>query len=178
MKKLLSIFCLAALTLFTSQTAFAQAEIDKGDVLLNVGLGLGYYYGTGGGVSVTGSAEFAINNFFSVGPYLGFASSTYKSAGYKANYTFVDIGARGSYHFSQHISNLPEQLDLYAGASLGYVISSYSDNYPYDWDDAYPDAVRGSIFGGARWYFSDKFAVNGELGIGYAPLILGVTFKL
>ena len=61
---------------------------------------------------------------------------------------------------------------------LGYVASSYSSDYNGVYDDNYPGTVRGSLFGGARWYFSDKFAVNGELGVGYAPLILGVTFKL
>ena len=176
MKKLVSVFCLTLL-LFTARTASAQAEIDKGNVLLNAGLGLGYYYG-GGGTSFTSSAEWAINNFISIGPYIGFATSSYHSAGYKYSYTFFDIGARGSYHFSQHISNLPEQLDLYGGVGLGYVASSYSSDYNGSYDDAYPGTVRGSLFGGARWYFSDKFAVNGELGVGYAPIILGVTFKL
>ena len=177
MKKVITIFCFA-LFFFTAQTASAQAEIDKGNVLLNGGLGLGYYYG-GGGTSIVFSAEWAINNFISIGPYIGFASSRYNYAGYKYTYTFIDIGARGSYHFSQHLNLNTDKLDLYGGVGLGYVASSYSSDYNgTGYDDDYPGTVRGSLFGGARWYFSDKFAVNGEVGFGDAPLLLGVTFKL
>lgn len=175
MKKVISIFCFA-LFFFAAQTASAQAEIDKGNVLLNAGVGFGYYYG-GGGTSLALSAEWAINNFISIGPYLGISSSNYNYAGYgKYSVTFLDIGARGSYHFSQHLNLDTDKLDLYGGVGLGYVATSYSDEWAgYD---PYSGGIRGSLFGGARWYFSDKFAVNGEVGFGYAPLLLGVTFKL
>src|SRR5690606_8659339 len=106
MKKVLTVLCFSVI-LFAAENVSAQAAIDKGDILLNGGLGFGRFYG--GGVPILFSAEFAINDVFSIGPYIGFTSWTYSRY---YSYTFVDFGARGSYHFSKHIDNLPDQLDL------------------------------------------------------------------
>lgn len=153
-----------------------QAAIDKGNVLLNLGLGAGYYYA--GGVPFVFSAEFAINDAITIGPYIGFTSYRYRyTSAYRYSYTFIDIGARGAYHFSKHLNLNTDKLDLYGGALLGYVASSYSgDSFGYR--DPYGGNVRFGIFGGARWYFTDKFAVNGEVGYGVAALLAGITLKL
>lgn len=176
MKKVLTVLCFSIL-FFASEKASAQAEIDKGNVLLNAGIGFGYYYA--GGVPLILSADFAINDVITVGPYLGFTSYRYKFGGERWNYTFIDIGARGAYHFSKHLDLNTTALDLYGGVTLGYRAVSYSGP---DWgngiDNPYPGALTAGIFAGARYYFSDKFGVTGELGYGVAPLTIGVTFKL
>ena len=51
------------------------------------------------------------------------------SAGYDYAYTFVDFGARGSYHFGKLLKVNTDQFDPYAGAFLGFVSSSYSSDF-------------------------------------------------
>jgi hypothetical protein len=174
MKKIY-VFAIACVFFLGMQfNTYGQAAIDKGNVLLNLGLGVGYYYA--GGVPLVISAEFAINDAITIGPYLGYTSYRYRfSSGYR--YTFVDIGVRGAYHFSKHINLNTDKLDLYGGALLGYVASSYTgDNFGYR--DPYGATVRFGVFGGARWYFAEKVAVNGEVGYGVAAMLVGITFKL
>ncbi len=175
MKKVFTVLCFSMI-FFAAQNVSAQAEIDKGNVLLNGGLGFGYYYA--GGVPILFSADFAINDAITIGPYLGFTSWRRNYFGYRWSYTFIDFGARGAYHFSKHIDNMTEKLDLYGGVMLGYRITSYSYSGAIDLDNDYPSALTAGLFGGARYYFTDRFAAYGELGYGVAPLMLGVTFKL
>lgn len=174
MKKVFTIFCFSLLFL-GAQEVSAQAEIDKGDLLLNVGLGFGRFYG--GGVPFGANAEWALNDAMSVGPY--FAFSTWKYASYYS-YTFIDFGGRFSYHFNKHMNLSTDKLDLYATAMLGYTVSKYNYDGPGGnfYDDAYGSGLRTGVVAGARWYFSDAFAANAEVGYGLAPLYLGVTFKL
>jgi hypothetical protein len=176
MKKVLTIFCFSLMFLGTKE-ASAQAELDKGNLLLNAGLGFGYYYA--GGVPILFSAEWAINDAITIGPYLGFTTWRNNYFGYKWSYTFIDLGVRGAYHFSKHLDLSTDKLDLYGGVMLGYRITSVKEPDGFGGDyDAYGSAVTAGLFGGARWYFTNGFAVNGELGYGVAPLLLGVTFKL
>ena len=164
--------------LFSASYSFGQGRYAKGDVLLNAGVGLGYYYA--GGVPLLLSAEFAVNDVFSVGPYLGYTSYNYNWGwgGYKWRYTFLDIGVRGSYHFNELFEIQNEQVDVYGGAFLGFLISSYSGDTITGYEDPYSGGLRLGIHAGARYFFSEKVAGYGEVGYGVAPLALGVTFKL
>lgn len=172
MKKILTIVFAVGLV-FSATLASAQARYDKGDVLLNLGLGLGYYYGNGG-VPLIASAEFGVNEVITVGPYIAYTSRGY--TGFR--YTFIDFGVRGSYHFSELFEIDNEQLDIYGGANLGYAVSKFSyDNSFYN-DNIYPGRVQFGLHAGARYFFSEKVAGYGELGFGLAPLALGLTFKL
>lgn len=175
MKKVFTILCFSLL-LFSAKNASAQADIDKGNVLLNLGLGAGYY--NGGGVPFVASAEWAINDAISIGPYLGLTSWRNNIAGIRYSYTFFDLGVRGSYHFTKHLNINTDQLDLYGTVFLGYRGVSGGYDGPFGYDDPYDGYLRLGVTGGARWYFSDKFAVNAELGYGVSTLLIGVTFKL
>lgn len=177
MKKVFAVLGLCLLAL-TAHNTMGQVKYDKGDILLNFGIGAGYYYA--GGVPFTASAEFAINDLISVGPYFGFTSYRYNASGFKFNYTFLDLGGRGSYHFGRHLNINTDQLDLYGGLMLGFVVSSYSDNSNFaTYNDPYGSAFRAGIFGGARWYFTKTFAANAEVGAGgLTPLLAGISFKL
>ena len=181
MKKsyILSLVCAIALAL-SGTNAFAQ-KFEKGSVIINPGLGLGYWYaGSGFAVGFAANAEFSITDDIAIGPYIGFTHWTYDYA-YAGNndisYNFIDFGARGSYHFGRLLKVKNDNFDPYAGAFLGFVTSSnnYDDN---GYADPYDGAVRGGLYAGARYFFSDKFGVFGELGVGYYPVFLGVTFKL
>lgn len=175
MKKSLKFLCVIALV-FSASFASAQARYDKGDVLLNAGIGLGYYFA--GGVPLLASVEFAVSDVITVGPYLGYTSYNYGFSGSRWRYTFLDIGARASYHFSELFEIRNEKVDIYGGAFLGFVVSSYSGDNFSGYNDPYAGGVRLGIHAGARYFFSEKVAGYGELGYGLAPLSLGLTFKL
>ncbi len=177
MKKTVKFLCAVAMVL-SATFASGQARYDKGDVLLNAGLGLGYYYA--GGVPLLLSLEFAVNDVFTVGPYLGYTSYSYNyfnTAGYRYRYTFFDLGVRGSYHFNEIFEITNEKVDIYGGAFLGYVVSSYSGDNISGFSDPYASGLRLGIHAGARYFFSQKVAGYAELGYGIAPLSLGLTFK-
>lgn len=173
MKKMLKSLFVGLILTAAAYPAVAQVQYNRGDALVSVGLGFGNYFG--GGVPITANAEFFLNDAISIGPYIGFTSYKHRYPGPDYTYTFFDFGARGSYHFSKHINLNTDKLDLYGGVMLGYTASSYKDG-ANDYDP-YPSAARAGAFAGARWYFTDAFAVNGEVGYGLAPLVLGVTFK-
>ena len=72
--------------------------------------------------------------------------------------------------------DLGEKVDLYGGASVGYVIVSVSDNQGYTGSAA--STAGFGVFGGIRYYFQPKIAVYGELGYqSLSVLNIGVTFK-
>lgn len=174
MKKILAtvlfIFALAA-----SQQAFAQYQ--KGDKLLNLGLGLGSYYG--GGVPIGASLEFGVTDNISVGPQIDYYSWSYGYVGYKWRYTFIPIGVRGSYHANELLNLNNDKLDLYGGVSLGYYISKYSDNTGYTgtYDNAYGGRAFLGVHVGGRYYFKPNLGGFAELGYGVSTLKVGVAFK-
>lgn len=175
MKNIFKFLCVIVIV-FSASVASGQARYDKGDFLLNAGIGLGYYYA--GGVPLIVSGEWAVNDVITVGPYLGYTSYNYRWAyGERWRYTFLDIGVRGSYHFSELFEIRNEAVDVYGGLSLGYLISSYSGDDISGAHDPYPDVFRLGLHIGARYFFSEKVAGFGELGYGVAPLALGLTFK-
>jgi len=176
MKNFLKLLCVIALV-FSASLASGQARYDKGDFLLNGGIGLGYYYA--GGVPLLLSGEWAVTDVITVGPYLGYTSYNYNwGSGYRWRYTFLDIGVRGSYHFSELFEIRNEQVDVYGGAFLGFLVSSYSgDSFFGSDNDPYAGGLRLGIHAGVRYFFSEKVAGYAELGYGIAPLSLGLTFK-
>ena len=161
---------------FSATLASGQARYDKGDMLLNAGLGLGYSY-FGGGVPVLLSLEFAVNDVVSVGPYLGYTSYSGFRSSYR--YSSIDFGIRGSYHFSELFEIRNEKIDVYGGAFLGYLVTSTNYDYSaFGIDNPYPSRLRLGLHAGTRYYFSEKVSGFGELGFGIAALTLGVSFKL
>lgn len=168
MKKTLLMLVVAALFSVTSEKAFAQFE--KGDKLLNAGIGVGGYGFYGGGFAVGASFEYGVHDFISVGAQADINFYTYRGFGFRESYTSVPIAARGSYHYGKHFLTINE-LDLYAGPTLGFNIdgNSYYTNSPI---------VIGAI-AGARYYFKPAMGVFAELSAGtnVLPLKAGVTFK-
>ena len=176
----LTLLCLGML-LMAREDSFAQNDYKKGSVLINPGLGLGYYYGGGFAVGLSANAEFSITDDIAIGPYFAFTRWNYGGyAGYGGDfkYTFIDFGARGSYHFARLLKVNNDKFDPYAGAFLGFVSSSYSSSYGSAYNDAYGGTVRGGVYAGARWYFTDKFAAFGEVGVGLYPIFVGISFRI
>jgi hypothetical protein len=182
MKKnyILSLACVIGLVL-SGTNAFAQ-KYQKGDIILNPGIGLGYYYGTGSYANF--AAGFSINAEFScilddiaIGPYFAITKRNYDYGAYDYDYTFIDFGARGTYHFGRLLKVKNENFDPYAGVFLGFVATSdnYDGNSTYD---PYDGRAQGGVYAGARWFFTEKFGAFGEVGVGMYPIFMGITFKL
>lgn len=177
MKREFKSLVIALVMMAAAAPAMAQVQYDRGDKLFSIGLGVGgyydgyysydnYYRGNYYGVPLTASLEFFINDAISIGPYAGFTARNHSFA--------FDGGARGSYHFSKHIPLGTDKLDLYGSVLLGVSNVWYEG---WDGEDYSDFAPRFGVTAGARWYFTDKFAANAEVGYGLTSLLAGVTFK-
>ena len=174
MKKILVLFVVACFSL--TQLNAQTSTFDKGDKVLNLGLGLGSSLYSGGGIIPPLSASLEVGvvdniaekGVIGVGGYLGFAS--YGHTGYY-KVTNIIIGPRGTFHYP-----LVDKLDTYAGLMIGYNVVSYH------WTGI--EGIAGSSSGlvssffiGGRYYFSDAMAAMLELGYGVSYLNIGVAFK-
>ena len=179
MKKFLfSKVLVVILTLFGfCWAASAQREaFNKGDNVINAGIGLGSYINHAGFSMaippITASFEYGILDLFNrkgaigVGGYLGYVLYRDKRSDYNIG-DFV-IGPRGLFHYQ-----FVDKLDTYAGLMLGYDIVSFSQRMP----DATGSRFYSTFFIGARYYFTRNVAVFGELGYNIAPLELGLSYK-
>jgi hypothetical protein len=161
------------------------SSFQKGDKVLNLGIGFGGYSPSGYHI-VTPSAsviyEVGVKDMDSgkgsigIGGYIGYAS--YKENGNFVlnNYwsvTRILIGARSAFHYP-----LVEKLDTYGGITLGIMARTWKWNGSGNHlDHPQRKPFGGDIFVGGRYYFSDKFAVMGELALG-AFLTLGISLKM
>ncbi len=165
MKKLTLSVAAILLAIFSLK---AQAPIEPGELQVNLGLGLSTY-----GTPVYGGLEFGLANNFSVGGEL-----SYRKYGKYSIYnpSITTIAAVGNYHFNE-LLEIPSNWDLYAGLSLGYSIWSDNNKYDYSWFKGSGVYITGQV--GGRYFFSDKFGVNLELGGGnYSGGKIGITLKI
>lgn len=192
-QKILKAF--GVLLLSASVPLSASAQFDEGDNVLGLGVGLLGGYSVGwSGTGVTQSP--ALNLHFDhgmgdlgagtwgLGGYVGYKTIGYKSDyfyyNYDYHYTYLVIGARGTWHYNEWHG---ENWDTYGGLMLAYRSVSWKDNtdygaYGYLNNYSYSGSGMGlSAFVGARYFFSDKFGAYGELGYGLTWLQLGVSLK-
>lgn len=177
MKKSIIFLALALL----AGTASAQS-FQKGDNIINAGIGFGTNLGGLGNARPALSASFEHGKWdiggpgvISIGGYLGNTGYSYKSADYSQKWNYTIIGARSAYHYNG-FKNLPN-LDFYGGLMLSYNIANYSaDNY--SGVNSYGSALGLSVYLGGRWFFSEKFGLYAELGHGVSTVNAGVAFKL
>jgi hypothetical protein len=161
------------------QVSYAQDKVFvKGDKVIGASLGFVNTTYTGNGwknafppISFTGEwgiVDELINGKASigVGAELGFAGIKYAyTNNVSYNYSILILGARGAFHY-QFI----DKLDTYAGLFLGYDIVSGKKNYAaseFDWD----------FYVGARYYFTNNFAVTAEIGNNISLLSIGIAYK-
>jgi hypothetical protein len=171
MKKTLSKLFVLALAVFATQGAFAQG-FERGDKLLNVGIGgggYGYYSGYGG-VSIGASFEAGISDFISIGAQADFRFYSYNWGAGSSSYVSMPIAARGSYHFGKHFLSI-DNLDLYGGPVVGVNIDGskyYTGN----------KVVIGA-FAGGRYYFANNFGAFLEFsgGNNVVPAKVGIALK-
>lgn len=166
----------------TAQISKGNPNFAKGQIDVNAGFGLMRTFYSGLSTSIppiSVSAEYGITDEISVGGFLGYASAKdriFLDDNDYAKYSFVIIGARGSYHLT-----IWDKMDTYAGLMLGYNVASAKINSDLDYLDNYSVAASGfalSAYIGGRYNFNEKLGAYAELGYGIAVLNLGVTFKL
>jgi hypothetical protein len=167
------------------QLAAQESTFKKQDRILNLGVGIGTTLYTGSNYKVgtpplSASIEFGVKDgilnkgSIGLGGYLDFSSHKLDFTGWGWNYKNIVFGARGVFHYP-----LLYKIDSYTGILLGYNIANNKE-YGSVSGNSYSvsSGVVGAWFVGARYYFSDKFAVMGELGYGITYLNLGIALKL
>ncbi len=167
-------------TVAGAQITAGNPNFNEGDLDVNVGLGLArtYYSYTSTVVPpLSVSAEYGLSDKISVGGFLGFSTAKEDWYGGEINYSFLIIGARGSYHLT-----VWDKLDTYAGLMLGYnIVSASFDDTFGDYLDDYSVAASGmalSAYIGGRYGFNEQLSGFVEIGYGISVLNLGVSFKL
>lgn len=170
-----------------SSSSASVQTFGKGSTVANVGigLGLGYGYGLLGGngrsipalsLSVErGMYEGLGPGVIGVGGMVGYKSYTWSAGDYKATWSNIYVGVRGTYHYN-FTDN--EKLDTYAGLALGARIENYSNNY----DDTNANAwggtyVTSGLFLGARYYLTDKIGAFAEAGYDMSYLKFGASVR-
>jgi hypothetical protein len=177
MKKTLLLLLVVIFSL--PQLAAQESTFNKGDKVINLGIGLGSTLSRFGSTSLvpplTASFEVGIvdkileKGVIGVGGYLGYASYKF---GYWKESNFI-IGGRGIFHYP-----LVDKLDTYTGLMMGYNISSEKwTGTSTETNYTSPGGFVYAWFVGARYYFSDNFAGMVEVGYGIAYLNLGVSLK-
>lgn len=162
------VIAFAIAPLFTFAQGFTPG---KGLAQINAGGNIGYANGVYLGL------DFGVSKFITIGPRVGFGKTSDI-----VNTTEWLPSLRMDYHVGGHINALPENLDFYAGASVGYYM------WTIDNDDAIDpeNSVEYWLQVGSRYYFNETFAVNLEFNPGTIKpsgllggyLALGATIKL
>ncbi|MDR1343719.1 MAG: hypothetical protein LBJ39_00030 [Tannerellaceae bacterium] len=170
MKKLIII---SAFSFLVVVAAGAQEIFQKGESVVNIGLGLG------DNIPIEASYERSVvdgliggeNGSIGVGGYLAYYGHSESFAGGKLSYSDIVIGVRGAFHYQ-----FVDKLDTYAGLMIGYDIASAKWNGLGN-VTASGNKLSPSVFVGARYYFTPSVGAYAELGYGIAYLSVGVTFK-
>lgn len=161
--------------LISGSACMAQKGFEKGDKLLNIGLGINSYYD--GGFPVGASFEVGITDAISVGGGVDYLSNKYNYAyDYSYKFTALYAGVRGSYHVNELLNLSTDKIDLYGGAAVGF--RSFSWNDDFESFGSYGSGVYFGAFVGGKYYFNKKVGVFSELGaIGSTNVRVGVAFK-
>ncbi len=171
MKKIIASLVIVSALVFAGNTSFAQ-KFDKGDVVVNAGIGGG---GWGGAFGVGGSVEVGITDYIGVGGQVDFR---FFNDWYGDNRVGLPVAARGVYHFGKHFIPV-EKLDVYGGVALGFNVGkSYGDYNSIVFGTGASKFV-GGIFVGGRYYFANNIGAFVEFrgGSNLTPANAGITFK-
>ncbi|HCZ34594.1 MAG TPA: hypothetical protein DHV26_01550 [Cytophagales bacterium] len=174
MKKLVLVLAVGLVSLGYHE---ASAQFSKGDNLINLGIGINSYYS--GGIPIGASYEHGITEDISIGAGIDYLSHRYNFGSSRYGFAALYLGFRGSYHFNNLIKHNLEELDLYAGATLGYRSFSWKDDSSgLTLNDTYGNGLFLGAHLGARYYFKPNIGGFLELGAGGSGNArLGLAFK-
>jgi len=155
----------------TCGLAMAQSPLALGKTQLNFGVGFSGY-----GIPLYLGLDVSVHKDITLGGELSFRAYHDDYNGNNYSHSILGYSANGNYHFNSLMS-IRRKWDFYAGLNLGF----YTWTSPSD----YPGVSHTSGLGlgaqiGGRYYFSEKGAINLEIGGG--SLVsggkIGLTFKL
>lgn len=175
MKTRILTFTLLSLLMICGTNLSAQKRTTVGEShgsALNLGLGVGGYYGyynyVGRSLPVFHlNYEFDVARNFTLAPFATFLS--YRNDSYHYHETVIPLGVKGSYYLDQAL-NANSNWDFYLAGSLGFTIVNSR------WDDGY---VRNSGYQTARPLFLDlhvgtEYHLSNRIGL-FLDLSTGVS---
>lgn len=177
MKKRIFISVFVLFVVFSTSSYAQFNPYSEKTNLLTVGVGA-----SGWGIPIFARYEVPVADNITVGGSASFQSKGENFGSGKWNHTIVGLNARGSYHFNE-ILDMPDEWDLYGGASLGYYIWNTKYNGSgtlFDYSGSGSGGLSIGAHVGARYFFKDNMAINLDLGGGsvLSSGTIGVTFLL
>lgn len=172
MKRLLVI----GILFLTSSLAFGQYQSGKNTGGIFLGIGGGSLSGTGG---VPIGVEYNFYNYeknIQAGAFAAFASTSEDFGIGTWKYTNIVIGAQANYHIWPG-----NQIDPFAGISLGYDIASSSTEFKAGYNSYSGSAASGGFVYsgqiGLNYWFNPKTAAT--IRLGYFPYVsAGITLAM
>lgn len=148
-------------------THLSSQSFQKGDLIVNAGIGLGSTFTFVGGLGLPfgGGVEYAVTDAIGVGGEFGLVSG--------GGLTAIYVGPKGYYHFNDIFNIENEKIDIYAGLAIYYRHFSYSG-----FSFGIGSGIYPGVHIGGRYYFSEKFGAFAELGNSYGWLKAGVCLKI
>jgi outer membrane immunogenic protein len=149
---------------------YAQNPVAQGQTQFNAGVGFSNW-----GVPVYVGLDFGVHKDFTLGGELSHNSYHENHQNNHYNHSIIGISGNGNYHFN-HVLNIPRNWDFYAGLNLGF----YIWNSPEDYEGEHDSGLGLGAQIGGRYYFSESFGVNLELGGGnaFSGGKFGISVKL
>jgi len=140
-----------AIAFLLSSDVYSQYKLGVGDAQLNAGVGLSTQWGS----PVYVGFDYGVHKYISVGAEASYRS--YWDRWHDRQNTLALLG-NGNFHFSG-LLDIPDEWDIYMGLNLGGYYNSSSTG------KSSAGVGIGAQFGG-RYYFTDNFGINLEVGGG------------
>ena len=165
MKNYILVTCLAL-----SSILFAQNPIEKGQAQINAGLGFSTY-----GLPVYVGVDYGIHEDITIGGEFSYRSFNQDYVGSKYSHKIYGFLGNANYHFN-NLLGIEPKYDVYGGLNIGF----YSWSSPNGYKGNGSSGLGLGLQIGGRYYFSDKFGINLEVGGGNATSggKIGISIKL
>ncbi len=158
-----------------SQIPRGKTDNKTGTTLLSVGLGA-----TGWGVPLYVQGERFLYKELTAGVESSLRFNSEVVAGNTYRHSMISIGGLCNYYFD-HLAELPAFVDLYAGASAGFVhvSSSTSAAGAPSYSGKRDSGLYLGLHAGGRYYFSNQWAALLELEFGtmLGGMKVGATYR-
>jgi outer membrane immunogenic protein len=151
-------------------TMYAQCPIGKGQAQFNAGVGLSSW-----GLPVYLGLDYGVHKDITIGGEFSFRSYHDNWTGHRYSHSIMGISGNANYHFN-YLLDIPTNWDFYIGPNIGF----YIWNSPEDYGGSHTSGLEiGGQIGG-RYYFTDRFGINLEFGVGnaFSSGKFGISYKL
>lgn len=156
--------------LFSVAVVFAQSPLTPGETQFNLGVGFSNF-----GSPVYAGLDFGLGRDVSLGAEVSYKRYRESYSDNRWNHNVIGVSGNLNYHFN-YILQIPSDWDFYAGVNVGFYVVNSPNNYPGSYKSEL--GLGGQL--GMRYFFTNSFGVNLEVGGGnaFAGGKIGVTLKL